>query len=132
MDTVTSTDSTRIAFDRLGGGTPLILVGGALCDRRSTAALSEALAADFAVISYDRRGRGDSGDTQPYAVEREIDDLAALIAAAGGTAAVYGHSSGAGLALRAAAHGLPITRLILHEPPFAPDNDAARRGAQEL
>jgi pimeloyl-ACP methyl ester carboxylesterase len=133
MDTVTSADGTRIGFDRLGGGgTPVILVGGALCDRASIRPLAEALAANVEVINYDRRGRGDSGDTQPYAVEREIEDLAALIAAAGGKAAVYGHSSGAGLALHAAATGLPITKLVLHEPPFAQDSDAARRGAAEL
>ena len=132
MDTVTSADGTRITFDRLGAGSPLILIGGALCDRTSTRPLADTLAANLEVINSDRRGRGDSGDTAPYAVEREIEDLAALIAAAGGKAAVYGHSSGAGLALRAAATGLPVTKLVLHEPPFAPDNDAGRRGAAEL
>ncbi len=82
-------------------------------------------------VNYDRRGRGESTDTPPYAVEREIEDLAALIDEAGGSAAVYGHSSGAGLALEAAAAGLPITRLILHEPPYAGDDPASRRHARE-
>ncbi len=75
------------------------------------------------MFNYDRRGRGDSGDTAPYAVEREIEDLAALIAEAGGTASVYAHSSGAGLALHAAAHGLPIAKLVLHEPPYVPEDE---------
>jgi pimeloyl-ACP methyl ester carboxylesterase len=83
------------------------------------------------VINYDRRGRGDSGDTTPYAVEREVEDLEALIAEAGGTASVYGHSSGAGLVLHAAAHGLPITKLVLHEPPYVPDGAAERRISRE-
>ena len=83
------------------------------------------------MINYDRRGRGDSGDTAPYAVGREIEDLAALIAEAGGTAAVYGHSSGAGLALHAAAHGLPISKLVVHEPPYVPDGEEERRISRE-
>jgi pimeloyl-ACP methyl ester carboxylesterase len=132
MLTVTSSDGTPIAFDRLGAGAPLILIGGALCDRASTRPLASALAADFSVISYDRRGRGDSGDHAPYTVEREIDDLGALIASAGGSAAVYGHSSGAAVALRAAAHGLPISALVLHEPPFGPNDTESRRGSQAL
>ena len=96
-----------------------------------TRPLAEELANDFTVINYDRRGRGDSGDTAPYAVEREIEDIGALIAEAGGTASVYGHSSGAGLALHAAAHGLPIARLVLHEPPYAPDGEEERRTSRE-
>jgi pimeloyl-ACP methyl ester carboxylesterase len=131
MDTVTSADGTPIAFERLGDGRPVIVVGGAICDRAVTRPLAERLAQHFTVINYDRRGRGDSGDTAPYAVEREIEDLDALIAEAGGTASVYGHSSGAGLALHAAASGRPIARLVLHEPPFAPD-DEHRRTSQEF
>lgn len=92
---------------------------------------AEYLARDLAVINYDRRGRGDSTDTLPYAVEREVEDLAALISRAGGSASVYGHSSGAALALHAAAHGLPIDRLILHEPPYSPDLEEHRREARE-
>lgn len=106
-------------------------MGGALQSPVVTPDLAERLAQDLAVILYDRRGRGGSGDTSPYTVEREIDDLAALLAQAGGTACVYGHSSGSGLALRAATRGLPITSLILHDAPFATDDDA-RAGADEL
>ena len=113
-DFVISADGTSIAFDRLGDGPPVVVVGGLFCDRQRTHDLAELLAKQLAgrcsVVNYDRRGRGDSTDTAPYAVEREIEDLGALIAATGGEAAVYGHSSGAGLALRAAARGLPITR----------------------
>ncbi|GAA1507444.1 alpha/beta hydrolase [Sphaerisporangium rubeum] len=130
MAKVISADGTVIAFERLGDGPPVIVVGGALCDQMSTRPTAEALAWHFTVLNYDRRGRGASGDTEPYAVEREIDDLAALIDEAGGRAAVYGHSSGAALALRAAAHGLPVTRLVLHEPPYNPDDDALRREAR--
>ena len=129
---VTSADGTIIAFDRIGDGRPVIVVGGLLCDRARTRPLATALASHFMVINYDRRGRGDSGDTAPYAVEREIEDLAALIAATGGTAAVYAHSSGAGLALHAAASGLPMTKLVLHEPPYAPDVEEERRSAREF
>ncbi len=123
MQSVTSSDGTPIAFDRLGAGPPVVVVGGQLCDRALTRPTAERLAEHFTVFNYDRRGRGDSGDTQPYAVEREIEDLEALIAEAGGTASVYGHSSGAGLALHAAAHGLPISKLVLHEPPYVPDGE---------
>ena len=84
------------------------------------------------MITYDRRGRGDSGDTRPYSVAREVEDLEALIVAAGGAAAVYGHSSGAGLALNAAAHGLPVTRLVLHEPPYSAGDEESARSAREL
>ena len=83
------------------------------------------------MINYDRRGRGDSGDTPPYAVEREVEDIGALIAEAGGSASLYGHSSGAVLALHAAAHGLPVARLVMHEPPFAPDREEERRISRE-
>jgi pimeloyl-ACP methyl ester carboxylesterase len=128
---VTSADGTRIAFERLGDGPPLIVIGGATCDRVKMRSIAERLAQDFSVINYDRRGRGDSGDTKPYAVEREVEDLAALIDYAGGRASLYGHSSGAGLALHAGAHGLPIDRLILHEPPYSPDREEERREARE-
>lgn len=83
------------------------------------------------MFNYDRRGRGDSGDTAPYTVEREIEDLGALITEAGGTASVYGHSSGAALALHAAAKGLPIVKLVLHEPPYGPGNDEMRQASRE-
>jgi alpha-beta hydrolase superfamily lysophospholipase len=127
MDKVRSSDGTEMAADRLGDGPPVILVSGASCARGIHRELAELLAADFTVLNYDRRGRGDSGDARPYAVEREIDDIAAVITAAGGAAAVFGNSSGAILALRAAAAGLPITRLALWDPPFMTDPDAPRR-----
>jgi pimeloyl-ACP methyl ester carboxylesterase len=120
-DTVRSSDGTTIAFDRSGEGPPLVLVGGALSDR-STASMAGHLAERFTVIAYDRRGRGDSGDTAPYEVDREVDDLLALIVDAGGSAFVFGHSSGAVLGLEAAAHGLPIAKLALYEPPFIVDD----------
>jgi pimeloyl-ACP methyl ester carboxylesterase len=136
MGNVVSRDGTRIAFDRSGEGPAVILVAGALGDRSHPmfAHLADLLAPRFTVINYDRRGRGDSGDTLPYAVEREIEDIGALIAEAGGTASVYAHSSGAGLALHAAAQGLPIAKLVLHEPPYAhygPDGEEERRIARE-
>jgi pimeloyl-ACP methyl ester carboxylesterase len=118
----TSADGTPIAFDRLGDGAPLILVGGAWNNRHSPAALAELLADGFAVYSYDRRGRGDSGDTPPYAVERELEDLAAVIEAAGGLAFAFGHSSGASLALEATAAGVPISKLAMYEPPYIVDD----------
>ena len=119
--TVASADGTAIAFDRLGAGPPLIMVAGAFNTRATTAPLAAALQDRFTVLNADRRGRGDSGDTPPYAVEREIEDLEALIAEAGGSAAVFGYSSGATLALMAAAAGLAITGLALYEPPFVVD-----------
>ena len=129
---VTSKDGTRIAFDRLGEGAPVVVVSGMFCARQTTQALAEQLAQRFSVINYDRRGRGESGDTAPYAVEREVEDLGALIAGAGGSASVYGHSSGGGLALNAVAGGLPITQLVLHEPPYGPDDEASKKAAREL
>src|SRR5262245_65446693 len=105
---VASKDGTTIAFDQVGSGPPVILVCGGSTDRMANASLAAALASDFTVFNYDRRGRGGSGDTPPYAIEREFEDLDAVIAAAGGSAAVYGTSSGAVLALNAAAHGLAI------------------------
>ncbi|MEV5748456.1 alpha/beta fold hydrolase [Actinoallomurus sp. NPDC052308] len=127
MHITRSADGTPIAFDRLGSGAPVVLVSGASCAREVHAELAGLLAGDLTVLNYDRRGRGDSGDTAPYAVDREIEDLAAVIEAAGAAAAVFGNSSGAVLALRAAAAGLPITRLVLWEPPFQLDADAPGR-----
>jgi len=125
METVVSKDGTTIAFDRVGKGPPLILVDGAFQHRAidlTSSRLAELLAPGVTVFHYDRRGRGDSGDTAPYAVEREIEDLEALIVGAGGSAHVFGMSSGAALALAAAAHGLPIVSLALYEPPFIVDD----------
>ena len=117
MKTVTSKDGTRIAFEQSGAGPAIILVLGAFNDRATGAPLSRSLEPHFSVFNYDRRGRGDSGDTPPYAIEREIEDLDALIAQAGGSACVFGYSSGAILSLRAAARGLAISQLALYEPP---------------
>jgi pimeloyl-ACP methyl ester carboxylesterase len=120
--TVQSSDGTIIAYERFGDGPPIILVGGALTSALrsfpSFVQLAQALSSTFTVYTYDRRGRGDSGDTQPYAVDREIEDLKALIAEAGGTARVHGLSSGAVLALAAAVRGAAITKLALFEPPL--------------
>jgi pimeloyl-ACP methyl ester carboxylesterase len=117
LRTVTSKDGTRIAFEQAGDGPPIILVFGAFNDRATGAPLARALEPHFTVFNYDRRGRGESSDTAPFAIEREIEDLDALIAQAGGSAGVFGYSSGAILALRAAAHGLAIRQLALYEPP---------------
>src|ERR687894_1001306 len=124
---VTSSDGTVIAYERAGAGPALVLVDPALGYRGfdNVRGLGERLTADFTVYSYERRGRGDSGDTLPYAVEREVEDLAAVIAEAGGSACIYGFSSGALLALQAAAAGVPIERLVLMEPPIGTDDDPA-------
>jgi pimeloyl-ACP methyl ester carboxylesterase len=118
MNTVTSPDGTIIAYQRLGAGAPLIMVVGAFNDHLTGAPLAAALAEDFTVYTYDRRGRGESGDTLPYAVEREVEDLAALIGEAGGAAALFGFSSGAVLSLKAAQLGLPVTKLALYDTPL--------------
>src|ERR1700752_2671894 len=117
QNTVTSKDGTMIAYSQVGQGPTLILVDGALCYRQfgPSQDLAAKLASHFTVITYDRRGRGESGDTRPYAVEREVEDLDALIQAAGGSAFVVGISSGAALALEAANRGLAITKLALYE-----------------
>ncbi|ADB34832.1 alpha/beta hydrolase fold-1 [Kribbella flavida DSM 17836] len=118
MDKVTSADGTAIAYDRLGNGPAAVLVCGGSVDRMSNAPLAALLAEHYTVYNYDRRGRGDSGDAEVYAVEREFEDLEAVFAAAGGSAHLYGTSSGAALALLAAASGLPVNRLALWEPPY--------------
>jgi pimeloyl-ACP methyl ester carboxylesterase len=122
MGKVTSSDGTSIAFERLGDGPALIAVdpAGSYRDFRPLRAPVERLAEHFTVYVYDRRGRGASGDTPPYAVQREIDDLAALIAEAGGSANLYAMSSGCLLALHAAAAGLDVRKLALFEPPIEP------------
>jgi len=124
MKTVTSTDGTTIAYDQAGTGPLLVLVDGALNSRSFglNGPLAPILADRFTVVTYDRRGRGDSGDTQPYAVQREIEDLEAIIDAVGGPAYVYGISSGAGLALEAAsAVPTKVAKLALYEPSFVVD-----------
>jgi pimeloyl-ACP methyl ester carboxylesterase len=131
---VRSSDGTPIAFERSGDGPPVILVGGALNSSTRSfpplVQLAGLLSSTFTVYLYDRRGRGDSADTTPYAVDREVEDLEALIAEAGGSAAVYGLSSGAVLAVEAAARGVAVTKLALFEPPLPAGEDASGFGAQ--
>ena len=118
-----SKDGTTIAYERHGSGPAVVLVGGGAVDRAENAPLADALAERFTVFNYDRRGRGESGDTPPYAVEREIEDIEALIREAGGSAHLYGVSSGGALALEAAAAGIAVDRLAVYEVPYnvAPD-----------
>ncbi len=129
MDTVSSRDGTTIAYEKAGDGPALILVDGALTVHSSgdKAELVKLLAPHFTVYGYDRRGRGASGDTQPYAVDREIDDIEALIDCAGEPVFLYGHSSGATLALRAAARlGGRVSKIVLYEAPHNGDPAAQR------
>ena len=129
MNTLKSKDGTTIAFDEQGDGPALILVDGAMCTRSSGSKpeLAKLLAQHFTVYSYDRRGRGASGDTKPYAVEREIEDIDALIDEAGGTAFVYGHSSGGCLALDATIQlGDKVKKLAVYEAPYNDDPEAQK------
>jgi pimeloyl-ACP methyl ester carboxylesterase len=121
VETTSSSDGTIIAYDSIGTGPALIVCVGALCDRHTFAPPAE-LTGQFTVYTYDRRGRGDSGDTRPYAPEREYEDLAAVAAAAGGTPFVYGHSSGGAIALRAAASGVAFAGIAAYEAPFLTDD----------
>jgi pimeloyl-ACP methyl ester carboxylesterase len=126
MEAVTSRDGTRIAFDKAGNGPALIVVNGALSRRADGSELAQLLAPHLTVYSFDRRGRGDSGDTPPYSVQREIEDIGALIDIAGGSAFVVGKSSGACLALQAAsALGDKVGKLALYEPPYSDAEGAA-------
>lgn len=120
MATAISGDGTAIAYETTGTGPAVVLVDGALSYRSSgpSRPLAQQLASAYAVTCYDRRGRGESGDTAPHAVEREVDDLAAVLEAVGGSAYVYGISSGGALVLEAAARGLPITRAAVYEIPL--------------
>lgn len=122
--TTVSKDGTVIAYERNGSGPPVVVVDGAFCSRTMGPGrdLAKPLAEHFTVYIYDRRGRGGSGDTRPYDTDREVEDLHAVIDAAGGTADVFGHSSGASLALEAARQGLPIRRLALYEAPMVVDD----------
>ncbi|MGW1270326.1 alpha/beta fold hydrolase, partial [Streptomyces sp. NPDC002491] len=121
-----SRDGTELAYSRAGQGPAVILVSGAMSTGGTTAPLAGLLADRFTVLWYDRRGRGESGDTAPYAVRREVEDLGALVDAAGGEAALYGVSSGGALALEAAAAGLPVSRVAVYETPYAVDEEGAR------
>ena len=124
MSEVRSKDATTIAYERSGNGPALVIVDGAFCSRAfgPSAKLAPLLAPYFTVYAYDRRGRGQSGDTQPYSPEREVEDIAALIEAAGGSAFLLGLSSGGALALEAAASGLPIKKVVAYEPPYVYDS----------
>jgi pimeloyl-ACP methyl ester carboxylesterase len=127
MTRVASNDGTPIDYERIGDGPAVILVGGGAVDRSENAPLAAELAGRFAVYNYDRRGRGESGDTLPYAVEREIEDIAALIAEAGGAAHLYGISSGGALVLEAAAAGIAIDMLAVYEVPYNVADDWPQR-----
>jgi len=128
MSEVRSKDGTAIAYERSGNGPALILVDGALCSRAfgPSPKLAPLLAQHFTVYAYDRRGRGQSADTQPYAPAREVEDIAAIIEAAGGSAALLGLSSGGALALEAAASGLSVSKAVAYEPPYV--DDSGQRG----
>src|SRR6516162_1626149 len=138
--TTTSGDGTTIAYTKLGSGPPLILVDGAFCYRENGPApeLAPLLGQHFTVFTYDRRGRGESGDTPPYAVEREVEDLQAIVEEAGGSAYAVGISSGGALALQAAASGVSMKKLSLYEPPYVDNDgppqslDTARQQLQQL
>ena len=128
MNIVTSKDGTKIAYDKQGAGPAVILVGGALNSRSfGPTELAKLLAPHFTAYNYDRRGRGDSGDTKPYAVEREVEDIEALIDEAGGAAYLYGYSSGAALAMEAAIKlGDKVKMLAMYEAPYNDDGEAQR------
>ena len=133
MDKVKSRDGTAIAFDKQGDGPAVIFVDGAMSTRSGKVDLAKLLARSFTVYTYDRRGRGDSGDTQPYAVEREIEDIDAMIDEAGGSAYLYGHSSGGCLALDATiALGDKIRKLAMYEAPYNDDPANQKRWAEYL
>jgi pimeloyl-ACP methyl ester carboxylesterase len=121
MGTVKSADGTIIAYDQVGDGPPMVVSVGAFCTRHTFVPPAE-LAARFTVYTYDRRGRGDSGDTQPFAAEREYEDLAAVASVCAGTPFVFGHSSGAAIAVRAAARGVPMAAVVAYEAPFQNDD----------
>ncbi|HSE29713.1 MAG TPA: alpha/beta hydrolase [Candidatus Saccharimonadales bacterium] len=128
MNFVTSKDGTKIAYEKVGSGSPLVLVGGGLCDRKTSSCgtpLAALLASNFTVYCYDRRGRGDSGggNTEPYSVQCEIDDLKALVAKIGEPVYLYGMSSGGFLSMKAIAAGLAVNKLVVYEPPFSTQSD---------
>lgn len=125
-----SRDGTPIAYTRGGQGPAVILVSGAMSTGATMAPLAGLLSARFTAVTYDRRGRGESGDTEPYTVAREVEDLAALVEAVGGEASLYGISSGGALVLEAAASGLPVRQVAVYEPPFAMDEAEAEKRAE--
>ena len=135
VQTVASADGTEIAYERDAtdpGRPALVVVFGAFSDRSTGIPLATALRRRFTVYRYDRRGRGDSGDTPPWAVAREVEDLAAIAAATGEVPFVYGHSAGAALALETAAAGVPMLRLVVYEPPYLGDGGSPTGWAAQL
>ena len=126
QDSVTSSDGTTIVFDRAGDGPPVVIIGAGPTDRSENAPVADLLSAHFTVYNYDRRARGDSGDTAPFSVGREYDDLAAVIDSAGGSAFLYGTSGGAVIALEAVGRGLGAAKLALWEPPYVLDDEPSR------
>jgi pimeloyl-ACP methyl ester carboxylesterase len=130
MPYLSSADGTSIAYQRDGSGPAVILIGGGLDDGTENAPLARELARHFTVYNFARRGRGASGDTRPYAVERELDDIAAITAEAGGSAHLFGVSSGGMFALEAAAAGLPVGRLAVYEVPYDTADDAVQRARE--
>jgi pimeloyl-ACP methyl ester carboxylesterase len=129
LEHVTSADGTPIAFERTGSGPAVVLIGGAFNDRSTVSGLAATLAPHATAVCYDRRGRGASGASGDYDPKREIEDLAAVAGAVGGSAAVFGHSSGAVIAALAAARGLPVQKLALYEPTYVVDDSRPRPGA---
>ncbi|GHD29681.1 alpha/beta hydrolase [Streptomyces violarus] len=127
---ILSRDGTRIAYESTGQGPAVVLVSGAMSTGGTLAPLAVSLSERFQAVVYDRRGRGASADTAPYAVERELEDLAAVIEAVGGEALLYGISSGGALALEAAASGLPVRRVAVYETPFAMSEEGAKERAE--
>ena len=132
MELIESADGTRIALDRSGSGPPLVIVLGAFCDRSTSKPLAALLAPRYTVYEYDRRGRGDSGNGLPLSTEGEVQDLAAVVAAAGGPPFVYGHSSGGALALEAAARGVEMRSLAVYEPPYTGDDHPGPEFGEQL
>lgn len=129
-DFTESKDGTRIAYDVSGDGTPIVITGGAFNTRMSPGPLVGMLDGAYKVVTWDRRGRGDSGNTLPYAIEREVEDLEAVIKAVGGDANAYGHSSGAILVLEAAMRGVQMRKIAVYEPPYLTGNSEAMAGVQ--
>lgn len=132
LNTVTSADGVTIAYERSGSGPALVIVNGALSTKETGAPLALLLDPEFTVYRYDRRGRGDSSDAGSSTPVDEVQDLAAVVAATGETPFVFGQSSGAALALEAAAAGVPMRGLVVNEPPYVPGSGTAAQTASEL
>jgi pimeloyl-ACP methyl ester carboxylesterase len=127
VERVASTDGTAIAVESVGEGPAVVLIGGAFNDRTTTRGLAQLLSPYYRAVIYDRRGRGESGDERgEFSVDREIEDLRAVVDHVGGTASLFGHSSGAVLALEAAVRGLPVEKVAAYEPPYIPERSRPR------